>query len=136
VAEALGTHRLDLREEARGWSAREVVHHPAESETTSAIRRRRLIAEDRPSLTGHDEAEVARTLFYDRPIEASLELLRAARAATAEILDRLTEEQWRRQGTYGESDPYYFEEWLRIYAEHTHEHAAQMLRAGGLQPVH
>jgi len=36
------------------WTARQIVHHLADSEMTSAIRLRRLIAEDRPLIVGYD----------------------------------------------------------------------------------
>lgn len=111
------------------WSAREIVHHLADSETTSAIRLRRLLAEDNPLIVGYDQEEFARRLFYDRPIAASLALFRAAREATAEILDRLTEEQWARTGTHSESGPYSVTRWLEIYADHAHNHADQIRRA-------
>lgn len=113
-----------------GWSARMVAHHLADSEMTSAIRLRRLIAEERPAITGYDEELFARQLFYaDRPMEASLAAFRAARESTAEILDRLTGEQWLRAGTHSESGPYSVETWLEIYAAHGHDHAAQIRRA-------
>ena len=67
---------LDARPGPGEWTPREVVHHLADSEMTSAIRLRRLIAEDRPTIAGYDEQEFARRLHYDRPIESSLEALR------------------------------------------------------------
>jgi hypothetical protein len=117
---------LDARPSANEWSAREVVHHLADSEMTSAIRLRRLLAEDDPVLPGYDEEEFARRLHYDRPIEASLEALRAARNATAEILDRLTEADWGREGTHSESGRYTVDGWLEIYSAHAHDHAEQI----------
>ncbi len=113
------------------WSAREVVHHVADSEMTSAIRLRRLIAEEEPDLGAYDEELFARRLRYDRPIGASLDAIRAARAATAEILDRLDEAEWRRGGRHPEHASYTVDDWLRIYAEHCHEHAEQIGRALG-----
>lgn len=113
-----------------GWTARMVVHHLADSEMTSAIRLRRLIAEDDPEIQGYDEAEFARVLYYDRrPIESSLAALKAARDSTATILEHLTEEQWARTGTHTESGPYGVEAWLEIYAAHAHDHAGQITRA-------
>ena len=53
----------------------------------------------------------------------------AARAATAPILHRLDEEQWRRAGTHSESGAYTVEDWLRIYGGHAHDHADQIRRA-------
>jgi hypothetical protein len=96
---------------------------------TSAIRLRRLIAEEVPLIQGYDQEEYARRLFYDRPIEASLAAFRAARESTAEILARLTPEQWQRQGTHSESGAYDATKWLQIYAAHAHNHADQIRRA-------
>ena len=121
---------LDARPGPEEWTPREVVHHMADSEMTSAIRLRRLIAEDAPTIQGYDQQEYAQRLFYDeRPIQASVEAVAAARRTTAEILDRLDEEQWARGGTHTESGPYGVEAWLEIYAAHAHDHADQIRRA-------
>jgi hypothetical protein len=113
------------------WTPRMIAHHLADSEMMSAIRLRRLITEDNPVIHGYDEAEFARTLTTDRPIEPSLEAMRWARESTAQILERLTEEQWRRAGTHSESGPYSVESWLTIYADHGHDHAKQIARSRG-----
>ena len=120
---------LDARPAPGEWSAREVVHHLADSEMTSAIRLRKLLAEDDAVIVGYDEPTFARRLYYDRPIEASLEALAAARRTTAEILDRLAQDEWGRVGTHTESGPYGVDDWLRIYADHAHDHAAQIVEA-------
>lgn len=124
---------LDRRPAPGKWSAREIVHHLADSEMTSAIRLRRLIAEEHAVIQGYDQEQFARVLFYDRPIAASMAAFGAARATTAEILDRLTPEQWTRTGTHSESGAYSVDRWLEIYAEHAHEHAMQIRRARGAQ---
>ena len=67
---------LDARPGPNEWSAREVVHHLADSEATSYIRIRKLLAEDDAVIYGYDEAEFARRLHYDRPIAASLAVLK------------------------------------------------------------
>ncbi len=120
---------LDKRPAPGKWTSREIVHHLADSEMTSAIRLRRLIAEDAPVIQGYDQEEYSRRLYYDRPIQSSLDAFRAARASTADLLDRLTPEQWARGGTHTESGPYSVERWLEIYADHAHNHADQIRRA-------
>jgi hypothetical protein len=120
---------MDAREAPGEWSPREVVHHLADSEMTSAIRLRRLIAEDDPEITGYDQDEFARRLYYDRPIDPSLAAFNAARMSTVDILERMTDEQWARQGTHSESGTYSVIDWLQIYAVHAHEHADQIRRA-------
>jgi hypothetical protein len=123
---------LDHRPPGDGeWTAREVVHHLADSESMAYIRLRRLIAEDEPVIQGYDEPEWARRLHYDRPIEASLAVLAAVRTASFQLLERLTPEEWARTGTHTESGPYSVEGWLAIYAEHSHHHADQIRRARG-----
>ncbi|MCL4811069.1 MAG: DinB family protein [Vicinamibacteraceae bacterium] len=122
---------LDRRPGPGRWSPREIVHHLGDSEMTSAIRLRLLLAEDAPVIRGYDQEEFARRLHYDRPIAASLAAFRAARDTTAELLDRLGEADWSRSGTHTESGPYSVERWLEIYAEHAHGHAAQIRRARG-----
>ena len=118
---------LDARPAPGEWTPREIVHHMADSEMTSAIRLRRLLAEDDPTISGYDQDAFAEDLFYsERPIGAALEAFRAARDTTSEILDRLSEEQWARQGRHTESGPYGVETWLEIYADHAHDHAAQI----------
>jgi hypothetical protein len=120
---------LDAKPSAGGWSAREIVHHLADSEMTSAVRLRRLLAEDRPAIHGYDQDEFARKLHYDRPHETSLELFKYARLATAELLERLQPADWLREGTHSESGRYTVDTWLKIYAEHAHKHARQIRAA-------
>ncbi len=131
VMEALaGISDADLEMTQPGeWTPRQIVHHLADSEMTSAIRLRRLLAEDRPEIQGYDEEAFARRLHYDRPIGASLDALKAVRASSAELLDRLSETDWTREGVHTQSGRYTVEEWLTIYAAHAHDHADQIQRA-------
>ena len=133
VAEAFeGLREGELDHSASGeWTPRMIAHHLADSEMTSAIRLRRLIAEANPLIQGYDEVQFASRLTSDRPIEPSLEAMRWARETTAQILERLTEEDWRRAGTHSESGKYSVEDWLTIYASHGHDHAKQIQRSRG-----
>ncbi len=122
---------LDARPDPNEWTVREIVHHLGDSELRAALRIRQLLAEDQPTVQGYDEPEYARRLHYDRPISSSLDLMRASRASTAELLDRMTEADWSRAGTHTESGPYSAEDWLRIYASHAFDHADQIRRTLG-----
>ncbi len=134
VAEAVSgrsDEELDARPAPHKWTAREVVHHLADSEMTAAVRLRLLVATTNPQIVGYDQEEFARHLYYDeRNTEASLQVLASVRRTTAEILERLTPAQWLRQGTHTEEHgPYTVERWLEIYAPHAHQHAEQILVA-------
>ena len=111
------------------WSAAEIVHHLADSETTSALRLRKLLTEAHPVIQGYDQELYARALRYnDRPTAPALEAFRAARATTAQILAMLSEADWAREGWHSESGRYSAETWLEIYAVHAHNRAGQILR--------
>ena len=111
------------------WSAAEIIHHLGDSETTSGLRLRRLLSEDHPLIQGYDQDVYANELRYNqREIGPSLDLFRSTRACTAQLFDFMTEEDWRREGTHSESGSYSAEDWLKIYAAHAHNHAAQISR--------
>jgi hypothetical protein len=132
VVEALHNateEQLAARSAPNKWSPREIIHHLADSEMTAAIRLRLLVGSDRPTIHAYDQDAFARTLHYDRPHETSLAAFRYARECTAQLLERLTEEQWLREGTHTEVGAYSVEKWLKIYSEHAHNHARQILEA-------
>jgi len=129
VVARLGDAELDARPFPGEWTVREICHHLADGEINSAVRLRRLIAEDDPLLPGYDEMEFSRRLHYDnREIGPSVAAATAVRAATLQILERLGEDEWARTGTHGEQGPYGVEAWLRDYADHPWDHADQARR--------
>jgi len=129
VAEALlriTPEELDTRPGEGRWTAREVVHHLADSEMAAALRLRAILVEDRPTFSASDQNEYARRLHYDRPHESSLELFRYAREATAELLERMSASDWLREGVSTKSGSFGAERWLQIYGPHAHKHARQI----------
>jgi DinB superfamily len=122
--ESLGAHPIPGK-----WSAKEIVHHLGDSETTAALRLRKLLVEDKPTIEGYDQDQFAIKLRYnERDMAPALEAMRAARETTRQLLSVMTEEEWKREGVHTESGPYSVEKWLRIYADHAHNHAAQIER--------
>lgn len=123
---------LDARPGEGRWTSKEIVHHLADSEMTAAIRLRLLLATERPAIQGYDQDLFARRLHYDRPYESSLQAFRYARECTAQLLDRMTEEDWLREGTHSEVGVFSATTWLEIYGPHAHRHARQIAEARGL----
>ncbi len=123
-AESLSGHPIPGK-----WSAREIVHHLGDSESTSAIRLRKLLVEDNPVIEGYDQDQFAIKLRYnERDMAPALEAFRSARATTSQLLTLMSEDDWKRAGTHTESGRYTAETWLEIYATHAHNHAAQIQR--------
>jgi len=111
------------------WSVHEILVHCADAETVAAIRLRYLLAEDRPTIVGYDQDRWARVLdYHSARVELALAAVDVMRAQTINLLRRLPEEAWSREGTHTESGRYVAEDWLAIYAEHLEKHAAQIGR--------
>jgi hypothetical protein len=111
------------------WSAKEIVHHLADSESTSAIRLRRLLVEESPVIQGYDQDAFAVRLKYnERDMAPALDAFRSARETTVQVLNLMSEEDWQREGIHTESGRYTPELWLSIYDAHAHNHAAQIRR--------
>lgn len=111
------------------WSAREIIQHLADSEMNAAIRLRRLLAENRPVIHAYDQEDYAARFNYnERDIAPALDSLRSSRATTMQIIQHISDADWAREGWHPESGRYTAEDWLRIYAAHAHNHAAQIRR--------
>lgn len=120
---------LTARPIANKWTATEIVHHLADSESISAQRLRKLLVEDHPVIQGYDQEVWAEKLRYNqRELAPALAAFQAARATTTQLLSGMSDADWAREGWHTESGRYSAEKWLAIYAVHAHNHAAQIRR--------
>ena len=129
AVDKLNTADLD-KPKSDGWNARQVIHHLADSESQSCARLKRLIAEPGTMIQGYDENKWADALtlgYKELPIENSLALFKASRAASVEIIKRLTIEQLSNAGVHTESGAYDVRKWLKSYINHPKDHAKQLL---------
>ena len=128
IAESVPEEKLDLHV-GEDWSSRQVIHHCADSEAQSYARLRRLIAEPNPIIQGYDEGLWAKdqTLGYTTlPVENSIAVFKAVRAASLDIIKRLTVEQLELKGTHTEAGEYSLKRWLETYTRHGNDHAEQI----------
>ena len=129
---AVTAENIDHHVEA-GWSARQVVHHVADSETHSYARLRRLLAEPQGSLIqGYDEAawaECEALGYRELAIEHSLAVFVAVRRASLDVLARLSEADLERYATHSETGRYTLRDWLETYRAHPRQHARQLTEA-------
>ncbi len=128
IAQELSEAELDFSSSG-GWTARQVIHHVADSEAQSYARLRRLIAEPGTLIQGYDEGGWGEneTLGYkELPVAPSLEVFEAVRASSLEIIKRLQPNQLDNSGTHSESGEYTVKTWLETYISHPLEHSAQI----------
>ena len=111
------------------WTIRQIARHLADSELVGAQRFRMVLAEDNPTLMGHDEKAWAEKLDYaQRKPSESLEMFRRVRADNFELLKNLPESAYGRTGTHSERGRVTLRDLLETYAEHAENHARQMQR--------
>jgi hypothetical protein len=123
---------LDVHHE-NGWSARQIIHHVADSEAQSYARIRRLVAEPEGSvIQGYDEgawAECEKLGHKDAPVENSIAVYAAVRAGSLDVLKRLEESDLLKFGEHSESGKFTIEKWLVNYTKHPLDHGDQLIRA-------
>lgn len=110
------------------WSVHQVVVHLADSETNAYLRARRLVAEPGQPLMAYDQDVWADKLdYHNQSTEDALELTRFVRKMTYDFIKNLPDGVWSNTAVHPEYDePYTFEKWLRIYADHPRDHANQI----------
>jgi DinB superfamily len=121
----------DFKPSPTDWSVHEVIVHMADSESMAALRLRKLIVEPGTTLMGYEEAKWADALEYQKQdADDALQIIKLARQTTYRILRTLPPEVFSHSLTHPEySDPYTFDKWLSIYANHIPDHVDQMKRA-------
>ena len=125
-------HLADIVHPAsRDWSARQVVHHLADAEMMEAIHLRRMLAENTPVLHQWDTERYAERLHYDRPIALALEAFKATALVNIELLERLQDQEWKREGNQERPWPLSVENWLEEKVAHIHQRLMQILNAIG-----
>jgi hypothetical protein len=109
------------------WSVHEIVCHCADSETNAASRIRYLTAEKDLLLEGYNPDVWATTFdYHSHPLDVAVRTIEAVRANTAALIRRLPDAVWERDARHKTKGRYSAQDWLRTYAAHLTEHAAQI----------
>lgn len=128
AVELITSENIDKTDYA-GWSPRQIVHHMADSESQSAARLRRILAQPGSQILGYDEnawSECSELGYRTFPIENSLALYRAVRASSLEILQNLKGSDLVKFAIHSERGNFTLENWLEVYIKHPADHANQL----------
>lgn len=111
------------------WSVLQVVQHLADSDLVWAYRVRRILADDRPAISGYDQDLWAERLRYaDARLEDALEQFAAVRRANLRLLRALAPDQWSRVGIHAERGEESIAHLTKLYAAHDLVHLRQIAR--------
>jgi hypothetical protein len=132
LARGVTPELLDVHHE-NVWSARQIIHHVADSEAQSYARLRRLVAEPEGSIIqGYDEglwASCEKLGYETAPVENSIAVFAAVRAGSLDVIKRLEESDLAKSGEHTESGKFTIEKWLAGYTNHPKDHGDQLIRA-------
>lgn len=127
AVEGLSEGQLDVPYRPGGWTARQVVHHLADSHLNCYQRYRLALTEDRPKIKPYDEAAWAELPDAKlSPIRPSLTLLRAIHERWTILLHSLTEEQWERTFVHPDRGEMKLDATLGLYAWHSRHHVGHI----------
>ena len=109
------------------WSVHEIIIHLADSEASSYVRCRFLIAEPGRTVMPYDQDLWAQKLNYHaQSTDDAIALFRLLRRASYDLIKDLPASAWSATLHHPEHGEYTFDRWLDIYTNHTSWHIAQM----------
>lgn len=133
TVEGLTPDELRTPESDGKWSMVHVLQHMADSEVVWGWRLRKVLAEDRPALTGYDQDAWAARLRYEHADpDAALAAFDALRRVHLHLLRQATPEELARCGVHVERGEESVTHMVRLYAGHDMVHRNQLRRIRGV----
>ncbi|PTA69153.1 YfiT family bacillithiol transferase [Deinococcus arcticus] len=116
---------LDTPYRPGGWTARQVVHHVADSHLNAFTRVKLALTEDNPAVKPYEEALWAELPDSRLAPEVSLELLASLHVRLVAVLEGVSD--WSRPWTHPAQDrTYTLDTLLAMYAWHGQHHVAHL----------
>ena len=127
VTAGLNDAQLDTPYREGGWTARQVVHHVADSHANAYIRFKLALTEDWPTIKPYDQAAWA-NLADSRglPIGGSLAIIKGLHERWVALLESLSEEDFHKGYNHPESGRQTLATVLALYAWHARHHTAHI----------
>jgi hypothetical protein len=109
------------------WSIHEIIVHLADSEASSYVHCRRLIAEPGKTVTDFDPARWAGSLgYFHQSTSEALEIIRRLRRMTHQLLIALPDAAWVHTLAYGTDVEITLEAWIERQERHIPHHIEQV----------
>jgi hypothetical protein len=123
----LNEAQLDTPYREGGWTVRQLVHHVGDSHANAYIRFKLALTEDWPNIKPYDEAAWER-LPDSRalPVEVSLAFVEALHGNWVALLEKLTDEDFRKGYTHPERGRQNLADALAMYEWHSRHHTAHI----------
>ena len=134
AAGALSEKQLETSYREGGWTARQVIHHVADSHMNSYIRFRLALTEDVPTIKPYDEARWAELSdAKSAPIEVSLALVDSLHDRWSRLLQSMTQTDFARTFRHPELGERSLDATVQLYAWHGRHHLAHLAIVAGCE---
>jgi hypothetical protein len=133
VIEGLTESELNSSYREGGWTAKQIVHHLADSHMNAFIRMKLIVAEDHPTLKPYEQDDWARTADAVMPLAPSLSILSGLQERMAVLLESLPDEAFTRTAHHPENGEMTLDSILTTYANHGRNHIKQIKSIGSEQ---
>lgn len=119
--------QFDTPYRAGGWTARQVLHHLADSHMNAYIRFKWTLTEDTPMIKAYDEKRWAETPETTLDPQLSVSLLKALHAKWVALLKLIKPEDLKRQFLHPETKKYVpLDRLMATYAWHGQHHLGHL----------
>lgn len=119
---ALPGARLDRPYRDGGWTARQVIHHVADSHMNAFVRFRLALTEDKPTIKPYNETEWAKLADCSMDPAVSVQILDGLHQRWAVMLDAMRDDDFTREAIHPEHGPRSVDWFLQLYAWHGRHH--------------
>jgi len=119
--------QVDTTYRDEGWTARQVVHHLADSHVNAYVRFRLALTEQAPAIKPYNEKAWAELPdAHGGPLDMSITLIEGLHARWAALLRSMTAADFQRTFVHPERGEMTLERTLRLYAWHCRHHLAHI----------
>ncbi len=126
----LDAEQLETPYRPGGWTVKQLIHHIADSHINAYTRFKLGITEDNPIIKPYDQDAWSKLSDTEKlPINISLTLLHALHVRWNQLLEDLTEDQWKRTIYHPERN-ISISLWnlLKSYSWHSRHHTAHIIK--------
>ena len=113
---------LDKPYREGGWTARQVVHHIADSHMNAFIRFRLALTEDNPTIKPYNESEWAKLADAKEDPAVSIQILDGLHHRWHRMLDAIGDAGFARAAVHPDHGPVTLDWFLQLYAWHGRHH--------------
>jgi hypothetical protein len=109
-----------------GWTARQVVHHVADSHMNAFVRFRLALTEERPTIKPYNEAEWAKLADARLDPQISVQILDGLHQRWHAMLLAMQESDFTREAIHPDHGPRTLDWFLQLYAWHGRHHVGHI----------